>query len=411
MRRIRFLKEILAVVLVAVLAAPLSVLASEVVPEPVQESSHETVEETSQPAQDSSHGTVTETNTEPETESTQESEGTETESTETETTGESDSTEETEKRPVVRTVILPTNARREPIVSVMFPSLSDEGPSPLDFLIDPQQLVYATDAAKYGGGRVDEGATMLFRNHGGEYDFSRYSDKFTFRNQSNVPVIVTVTARITNLEEIEMVSNTNFGDSEACSMYMAVVDDEGNERPLIEDGSVTLEVRMQAAPENAYIYNIDNETGSYSYEMAGDPDSIGFDQYSFGLVGYCNPNGNWEDMTVAPRVTLTWTAEPILPDPEPEQVITEEIQEEPVEEPEKVDSQENQASEAETPAPTTPAEPEPTSEPEPEPDTEPVEPEPEPTSPETATATPDPAPEPEPTQPEEPAAQAGPVTD
>ena len=212
----------------------------------------------------------------------------------------------------VKTVTIPTTAHKDPIISVLFPSISDEGESPLDFLIDPQQLVYLTDAAKYGGGRVDEGATMLFRNHDSDYDFSRYSDRFTVKNQSNVPVVVKVTASMSNLDEIDMVDNPNFGDREDCAMYMAIVDDEGHERPLIDNGSVTIEVQMREAPENAYVYNIDPESGTYSYVMSGDPETIDFDIYSFGLIGYCNPNGVWDDMEICPRVSLTWEVEPII---------------------------------------------------------------------------------------------------
>ncbi|SDB29174.1 hypothetical protein SAMN02910298_01422 [Pseudobutyrivibrio sp. YE44] len=218
----------------------------------------------------------------------------------------------TTQQQIVKTVTIPTTAHKDPIISVLFPSISDEGESPLDFLIDPQQLVYLTDAAKYGGGRVDEGATMLFRNHESDYDFSRYSDRFTVKNQSNVPVVVKVTASMSNLDEIDMVDNPNFGDREDCAMYMAIVDDEGHERPLIDNGSVTIEVQMREAPENAYVYNIDPESGTYSYVMSGAPENIDFDTYSFGLIGYCNPNGVWDDMEICPRVSLTWEVEPII---------------------------------------------------------------------------------------------------
>ena len=174
---------------------------------------------------------------------------------------------------------------KEPVVSVIFPSLPEEGESPLDFLIDPEQLIYLTDAAAYGGGRVDSGATILFRNHDRDYDFSRYSDRFEVLNQSEVPVKVTVTAQITNLGEIEMVGSPYTWDEEACQMYMAVVDNEGHERPLIEDGTVKIEVEMAEV-----------------------------DQYSFGLVGHCNPLGRWQEIYVGPRVTLTWDMEPIIPE-------------------------------------------------------------------------------------------------
>ena len=273
MRELRIFKVIMAFVLTLSLAAPFSVFASEpdessdTVSDVIQEDSQaeEPVEEAPEVIYEASEDQVPEENTD-------------------ETT-ESDS---------VAPVSVPSFVNKEPVISVVFPSISDEGDSPLDFLIDPQQLVYLTDAAKYGGGRVEEGATMLFRNHDGNYDFSRYSDRFTIKNQSDVPVNVKITASMSNLDEIDMVNSSNFGDREDCSMYMAVVDDEGNERPLIDNGLVTVEVQMN---------NVDT--------------------YSFGLVGACNPNGSWDNMQLCPRVSLTWEVEP---------VITEEVtEEEPVE--------------------------------------------------------------------------------
>ena len=227
------------------------------------------------------------------------------------------------------TVMLPLEVYGNDVVSVALPSVSEGGDSPFDFIIDPQELIFATDAAKYGGGKVEEGATLLFRNHDGEYDFSRRSDRLTVKNQSNVPVVVTITASIDDLGDIDVVGSSDFGDSEACNMYLAVIDDEGNEQPISEDGEISITTEMRRAPEDAYVYRIDEENGSYSYELSRDPEDIDFDSYSFGLTGYCNPNGNWQDIAVHPVVRITWKVEPVLSEEEQEEI---EQQEEPEEE-------------------------------------------------------------------------------
>ena len=224
------------------------------------------------------------------------------------------------------TVMLPLEVYGKDVVSVALPSVSEDGDSPFDFIIDPQELIFATDAAKYGGGKVEEGATLLFRNHDGEYDFSRRSDRLTVKNQSNVPVVVTITASIDDLGDIDVVGSPDFGDSDACSMYLAVVDDEGNEKPISEEGEISVSTEMHEAPEDAYVYRIDEENGSYSYEFSRSPEEIDFDSYSFGLTGYCNPNGNWQDISIHPIVRITWKVEPLLSEEEIEQ------QEEPEEE-------------------------------------------------------------------------------
>lgn len=219
----------------------------------------------------------------------------------------------------VDTVTLPLEVYGKDVVSVALPAISEEGESPFDFIIDPQGLIFATDAAKYGGGKVEEDATILFRNHDGEYDFSRRSDGLTVKNRSNVPVVVTVTASIESLGDIELSGSTDYGDSEVCSMYLAVVDDEGNEKPISEDGEISISTEMREAPEDAYIYRIDEENGSYSYELSRSPEEIDFDSYSFGLTGYCNPNGKWEDVSVHPVVKVTWKVEPVLSEEEEEE--------------------------------------------------------------------------------------------
>ena len=208
----------------------------------------------------------------------------------------------------IGSVMLPTI--KEEIISVDLPTVGDE--SPFDFYIDTEELIYGTDAAKYGGGSVEEDATLLFRNHEGDYDFSRYSDQLTVRNQSNIPVIVTIAASVDDLGEIEMVGSPDFDEDESCSMYLALVDDEGNEKAVFEKGEASVSIEMRKAPDNAYVYRIDEETGSYSYELVSSADEIDFDTYSFGLKGYCNPNGDWQDISVHPYVRVTWRVEPVL---------------------------------------------------------------------------------------------------
>jgi len=229
----------------------------------------------------------------------------------------------------VDTVTLPLEVYGKDVVSVELPAIGNEGESPFDFIIDPQGLIFATDAAKYGGGKVEENATILFRNHDGECDFSRRSDPLTVKNRSNVPVVVTITASVEDLGDIEIVGDTDFGDSDACAMYLAVVDDEGNEKPISEEGEISISTEMRRAPEDAYIYRIDEENGSYSYELSRPSEEIDFDSYSFGITGYCNPNGNWQDISIHPVVKVTWKVEPVLSEEEEEeQEQPEELEEE-----------------------------------------------------------------------------------
>ena len=219
-------------------------------------------------------------------------------------------------------VMLPTI--KEEIISVDLPTVGDE--SPFDFYIDPQGLLYETDGIKYGGGVVEEGAYLLFRNHNdGEYDFSRYSDRLSVTNRSTVPVIVKITAKISDIGDLRMDQDGVFDGEDDPAIYLAIVDDEGNERVLSEDGEVSVEIEMNQAPSEAYTYHYDESTDSYEYIYQSDED-ISFDTYSFGLRGECNANADWSGISASPRVMVTWSVDPVMPD-RPEETDEEQAKE------------------------------------------------------------------------------------
>lgn len=169
----------------------------------------------------------------------------------------------------------------EDVLSVELPIVADGEPSPFDFILDPYGLLYETGAMQYGGGTVEERATMFFRNAEGEYDLSRHSDKLSIVNHSNDPVIVTVSASVSDLEGITLTAFSDFSKSENPSIYLALTDDNGNEQPILEDEQAQICVRLDSGV------------------------------YSFGLTGACNPDANWQETYVHPIVTLTWHVEPI----------------------------------------------------------------------------------------------------
>lgn len=227
-----------------------------------------------------------------------------------------DETTDSEQTSGVKTITIPVQRTKQQVVSVILPTVAE--PSPFNFLMDPQELIYLTSAEKYGGGIVEEGATLLFRNSSGDYDFSSYSDKLTIKNESNVAVNITVNASISDTSGINMVSSPEFGDSTGCDMYMALVDNKGQEIPLSDDGRIVANARLDASPEANYTYYLDQESGNYAcvFNPVG-----GFDEYSFGLRGRCNPNGDWKDINVTPDIVLTWSFEA-----EDAETITEEME-------------------------------------------------------------------------------------
>ena len=176
--------------------------------------------------------------------------------------------------------VTPVEQSVSEIVRLDLPVVTDNGVTPFDFHIDPQMLIYVTDAARYGGGKVEEGATLLFRNTEGDYDFSSRSDYLTLTNRGDAPIIIHVNAEIENLGEIEMTPDPYFAGLELPALYLAIVDDNGTEASLSEYMDV-----------------------SYSFELPAN------DSYSFGLTGACNADADWSRNAVAPVVRVTWQIE------------------------------------------------------------------------------------------------------
>lgn len=196
---------------------------------------------------------------------------------------------------------LPAEEKGEEVVAVDLPTVNEDEESPFDFFIDPQGLLYSTGAAAHGGGTVEDDAHLLFHNRNGEdYDFSRSSDRLSVTNRGTVPVIVTITARITDAGTLSISQDKEFAGEESCAIYLALADDDGNEQPISKDGEVSLCARLEAAPEDADAY----------------------DTYSFGLTGECNTHADWDGAKVHPVIKITWKVEPVIAeDEDPEEEI------------------------------------------------------------------------------------------
>ena len=218
----------------------------------------------------------------------------------------------------IESITLPVEVVNDDIVSISLPVISESEISVFDFILDPQGLLYETDAVRYGGGRVEEGATLLFYNKEGEYDFSKHSDWLTVTNRSTVPVQVTVTAQVMDFGDIRLTESDDFGENTEPEVYLAIEDDKGNILPLSADEKTTVNLEMSAAPENTYVFSIDEENQTYRYGMSMDPDMVDFDTYSFRLIGACNSNADWRNISIHPTITVTWHVEPIMPEEQEE---------------------------------------------------------------------------------------------
>ncbi len=219
------------------------------------------------------------------------------------------------------TVPLPTaadDAPAEGVARIELPVL--ENNKMFNFIMDPQSLIYSTGAAAYGGGKVEEGASILFWNTEGDYIFSSESDKLTIKNKGTAPVKVVITARMENLGELELSDDYTFAGNDKPAIYMALVDSNGKEVPVLPGEEVEIDAVLEAAPKEKVVYYLNEETGNYETSRPGDDEvesqSESYSAYSFGLIGACNVNAQWAGLSSSPKINVSWRTEPINPEEE-----------------------------------------------------------------------------------------------
>ncbi len=199
----------------------------------------------------------------------------------------------------------------ENVLLVDMPMIGGEGDSQFDYILDPQTLIYKTDAARYGGGIVEPGATMLFHNKGGKYDFSSRSNELSIRNRGKLPVKVITQIIVENIEDVEIIGRNQYDGGNKCAMYIALVDNKGNEIPVSSNGIIVYETRLDSLSDNAYVYKPAEMTDSNNKapKMEIDNDKTPWPVYSFAIKGSCNPDGNWSDLARYPRITFKMTVD------------------------------------------------------------------------------------------------------
>lgn len=182
-----------------------------------------------------------------------------------------------------------------------------------DFVIDPQKLIEKTNAAIYGGKTYEKGATVFFHRSDGRTaeEYGSSSDHLTISNRSTLPVDVLINVGISpeSLGGIAMTDDREFTDDTSTSLYMALTDGERTV-PVGTEGSY-IQATIPAAPEDAFEYSYDQESGEYSYGLKDDLSGIQFPEYSFQLTGAVNEKGDWSTVKdVALLVNVTWEVTP-----------------------------------------------------------------------------------------------------
>lgn len=199
---------------------------------------------------------------------------------------------------------------KQDIYQVVLPTVTEDM---FNFIIDPQGLINKTEGAAYDGKSFEEGGTLFFERKDGDVkeDYSSTSDAITIENRSSMAIDVSVEVKVDkeSLEGIVLTDDKEFTDDKGASLYLALTDGE-EVIPISADG-VSMNVTVDAAPEGAYEYAYDEESGEYTYEMSSDLEGIEFPEYSFRLVGAANGKGDWSElMGAVPKISVSWRIAP-----------------------------------------------------------------------------------------------------
>lgn len=192
------------------------------------------------------------------------------------------------------------------IYQVVLPTV---GNSAFDFIIDPQGLINKTNGAAYDGKKFEENSTLFFKRTDGKVieDYSSTSDeiKITNMGSNDIDVSLHISVSPESLGGIQLTGDREFRDDTSASIYLALVDGQ-NVVPIGSDG-IDMDVKVSAAPEEAYEYGYDREHGEYTYQLRENNSGIEFGSYSFQITGAANGKGDWSKLTKAkPQISVAW---------------------------------------------------------------------------------------------------------
>lgn len=158
-----------------------------------------------------------------------------------------------------------------------------------DFILDPQELIYKTNASAYEGKLFEEGATLFFKRTEGEalVDYSSTSDAVTITNKGEAPIDVVITAGITVVakDEFAMSDDREFTDDTRPGIYLALTDGE-TEVPIMGEGEEAASLTITIPPAS---------------------EEEGANECSFRLTGAANKHGDWSGMgDISFEVAVTW---------------------------------------------------------------------------------------------------------
>lgn len=184
------------------------------------------------------------------------------------------------------------------------------GDTTYNFILDPEGLITATNAAHYQGKTFEANASLFFNNAAADKvtDYSSTSDAKQIVNKSSYAVDVTVTATVTPGEGISINPDSTFANDTTPSIYLAVVDSEAQTEAIGSTGTTVVSATMDGAADGSY--EIVYADGAYKCQLKADVEDSAFDTYSFQLTGACNTAAKWSGLEqAAPAVNVVYSVD------------------------------------------------------------------------------------------------------
>lgn len=196
-----------------------------------------------------------------------------------------------------------------------------------DFILDPQDLISQTGAARYKKGKVLNGTTKMvsvnnftksslyFVNSvNGVKSLSDTSDELTIINKSTMDVSVSVNAKVTATTDIGISTNKGFAGSNAPSVYIGFISG-GKEKALSANDTAYIDEAVLGNAKEFYKVSYNEATDTTTYDIpsvnsSGKSESQNaYKTYKFKLTGATNTKADWTSVTspaAGPAVNITY---------------------------------------------------------------------------------------------------------
>ena len=187
-----------------------------------------------------------------------------------------------------------------------------------DYIADPNGLIAATSAARYGGADFSGGTTGIFfetvKADAGAGTAAKYTNKskvetITNNNAQDLDITIKLEQKTAGSEVIEYSDTDTFeATDKANKIYLAVTDGaESNAKTAALGSSAAILTTTVAGVPDNYREVWDGTAEKYAYELKAQDQLSAWNSCSYNLVGALNKHATWEDGVNFPEIKVTWS--------------------------------------------------------------------------------------------------------